>query len=129
MNFRTPLTLRLANFRVSIDEERSLETLVSVRLRIGQQQLKKVRVVRKALDARREENIAFVYTLEAELPDAGEKWASTWLADKNMSVVEPMPVPILEHGSRLLSERPVVIGFGPAGMFAALTLARHGYRP
>ena len=129
MNFRTPLTLRLANFRVSIDEERSLETLVSVRLRIGQQQLKKVQVVRKALDARREENIAFVYTLEAELPDAGEKWASTWLADKNMSVVEPMPVPILEHGSRLLSERPVVIGFGPAGMFAALTLARHGYRP
>ena len=65
MNFRTPLTLRLANFRVSIDEERSLETLVSVRLRIGQQQQKKEKIVRKALDARREENIAFVYTLAA----------------------------------------------------------------
>ena len=35
----------------------------------------------------------------------------------------------LKPGKEPLSSRPVVVGFGPAGMFAALTLAEHGYRP
>jgi len=129
MNKRESLTLCLANFRDSIDEETSLETLVSVRLRIGRQQLRNFRIVRKALDARREENISFVYTVEAEVPDAGDKWAQYWSADKNVSVVEPASIPEMKFGRRPLAERPVVIGFGPAGMFAALTLSRRGYRP
>ena len=129
MDHCKPLTLRLANFRVSISADRNLETLVSVRLRIGRQHLRNFRIVRKALDARREDNISWVYTVEAELPDAGEKWAGIWSADKNVSIVEPTSAPEWNPGSRLLPERPVVIGFGPAGMFAALTLARHGYKP
>ncbi|HWR30321.1 MAG TPA: hypothetical protein VN631_10855 [Negativicutes bacterium] len=129
MNNRELLTVRLANFRVSIDEKVSLETLFSARLRIGRQQLKNFRIVRKALDARREENISFVYTVEAEIPDAGEKWQRYWSVDKNVSLVEPSPLPEIKSGCRTLIERPVVVGFGPAGMFAALTLARRGYRP
>ena len=60
MNQHMPVFLRLANFRVSIDEERSLETLVSARLRVSRGQLGKVSILRKALDARREGNISFV---------------------------------------------------------------------
>lgn len=129
MNNRELLTVRLANFRVSIDEKVSLETLFSARLRIGRQQLQNFRIVRKALDARREENISFVYTVEAEILDAGEKWQRHWSVDKNVSIVEPSPIPEIKPGCRTLIERPVVVGFGPAGMFAALTLARRGYRP
>lgn len=124
-----PLKLRLANFRVSIDETKSLETLVSSRLGIGRQSLGNFRIVRKALDARREGNVSFVYTIEAEVPDAGERWARYWSRDGNVSIVESVLFPELKAGSRALAERPVVIGFGPAGMFAALVLARRGYRP
>ena len=35
----------------------------------------------------------------------------------------------VEYGSRKLRSRPIIVGFGPAGMFAALMLAEHGYRP
>lgn len=129
MNNRALLTLRLANFRVSIDEAVSLETLVSARLRVGRQQLENFRIVRKALDARREDNISFVYTVEAEVPDASEKWGRYWSNDKNISIVDASPSPEGNAGSKPLAERPVVIGFGPAGLFAALTLARRGYRP
>ncbi|NMC32922.1 MAG: hypothetical protein GYA36_10800 [Veillonellaceae bacterium] len=129
MNQQTPLTLRLANLRVSIDAQQSLETFVCARLRIADEQLQNFTVLRKALDARREGNISFVYTVEFAVPAANGKWLKKWLVDKNLTLVEPEPVPRFQPGSRPLPERPVVVGFGPAGMFAALTLARHGYKP
>ncbi len=36
---------------------------------------------------------------------------------------------IIVHGSERLEERPVIVGMGPAGLFAGLMLSRHGYRP
>lgn len=129
MNRRQASTLRVANLRVSIDEERSVETLVCMRLRIGRHQLENFRIVRKALDARRKDNLSFVYTVEADLPAAADKWRRYWTSDKNISFVDPVPLVEWTAGLRVLSSRPVVIGFGPAGMFAALTLARRGYGP
>lgn len=121
--------VRIQNFRVSIDEQQALETLVSVRLRIEKSQIGRVRVIRKALDARRERNICFVYTLAVEIPDASQQILKRWRQDRDISLILPVSTPILESGMIRLHERPVVIGFGPAGMFAALTLARHGFRP
>lgn len=129
MNSGRPLTLRITNFRVSIDEREALETLVSVRLKIGKQQQRNFHIVRKALDARREGNISFVYTVETEIPAAGDQWAERWSEDKNVTIVEPVAAAEVVMGSRGLSERPVVVGLGPAGLFAGLTLARYGYKP
>ena len=126
MSDRKPMIVRINNLRVSIDEREALETLISVRLKIGRQQQQNLRIVRKALDARREGNIAFVYTVETEIPGGTDKWADRWQADKNVSIVAPNPETELVQGVRPLADRPVVVGFGPAGMFAALTLARHG---
>ena len=48
---------------------------------------------------------------------------------KDVSVFTPEdPEPIV-HGNVPLAHRPVVMGFGPAGMLAAFYLAREGYRP
>jgi hypothetical protein len=124
-----PLTLRINNFRVSIDEREALETLISVRLKIGKQQQQNLRVIRKALDARREGNISFVYSIETEIPAIGDKWIERWSTDKNISIVEPLNPVEITPGFRKLAERPVVVGLGPAGLFAALTLARWGYKP
>ena len=121
-------TVRISNFRVSIDEREALETLVCVRLKIGRQQ-QNMRIVRKALDARREGKICFVYTVETEIAGASSKWRERWLADRNVSLVVPQVACEPVAGSQKLAERPVVIGFGPAGMFAALMLARYGYKP
>ena len=129
MNGKNSMLVRINNFRVSIDEREALETLISVRLKIGRQQQQNLRIVRKALDARREGNIAFVYTIETEIPGGSAKWAERWRADKNISIVAPDKEPEIVAGHRQLMERPVVVGFGPAGMFAALTLAQHGYKP
>ena len=124
-----PVTLRINNFRVSIHDDRTMETLLDAYLQLSPQQRRKLRLVRKALDARREDRISFVYTLETEIEGVNGKQAACWADDKNISYVTEEPIQSLQTGVCSLTERPVIIGFGPAGMFAALTLAKQGYRP
>ena len=121
--------LRINNFRVSIDDDRPLETLLSVHLKIDGQHLNSLRIARKALDARREGRVSFVYTLEADVACAGERWLARWQSDPNISLVAYSPPEPVSPGTQPLEQRPVVVGFGPAGMLAALTLARYGYCP
>ena len=124
-----PITIRINNFRVSIDDERSLETLLAVHFQLPLQQQRQLKIMRKALDARRDDRISFVYTLETEVTEVTGKWTTRWGNDKNISIVPPEPVEEMQTGACPLFERPVIIGFGPAGMLAALTLAKNGYRP
>ena len=68
------------------------------------------RIYKKAIDARHKNNIKFVYSVI--FGDAGKR-------EINIARV-----------SEIKQEyRPVIIGFGPAGMFCALVLAEHGYKP
>lgn len=79
-----------------------------------------LKISKKSIDARRD--ISFVYSVYAEVetscvissPDIKEYSAPSFE---------------LECGDESLTERPVIIGFGPAGMFAGLLLARYGYKP
>lgn len=84
--------------------------------------------MRRAVDARKKPHITFVYTLFVAVQN--EVVVMKKLGrDKNVSTMEPIePEPIV-HGEQVLKERPVVVGFGPAGMLAAFYLAREGYRP
>jgi len=81
---------------------------------------------KKSIDARRKPQISFVYSVYAEIEaNAGiiEKLDSA--AVKRYTKAE-MPVPC---GSAELNHRPVIIGFGPAGIFSGLLLAKYGMRP
>ncbi len=86
----------------------------------------KYSVYRRSVDARKRNEIFFVYTVAV----CGEfsKEASRKLLEKGYSLMkeETLDFPV---GSLPLSYRPVVVGAGPAGLFAAYILAEHGYRP
>ena len=80
-------------------------------------------IYRKSVDARRKSEIMFVYsvavTVEADSVD--EKY--TLISDDSDFDNN------LEYGSDILSAPPVITGFGPCGIFCALLLAEHGYKP
>lgn len=103
----------------------NLRKLVVSTYKIVPNQLMVLKIYKRALDARRKNNIHFVYTVDIELPnekaflDQHPKLKMT----PNLDYID------VEKGNKDLVHPPVIVGFGPSGMFAALLLARRGYSP
>lgn len=127
-----PMPLLVRNLALGLDEsEEALHQKAARRLRVEPGDIRACGIVRRALDARFKDRIAYVYNVEVSLA-GGPKEERRILrrlhrADVAELANEP-PAP-LESGTEPLDRRPVIVGFGPAGMFAALWLARHGLRP
>lgn len=120
--------LRIINFRVNLKNKAPLQELVEKTYPQLRHHIKKLHVVRKAVDARKKPNISFVYTLFVEVDDE-EAVLNRLKKKKDISQMNPPePEPIV-HGEEKLINRPVIMGFGPSGMLAALFLAREGYKP
>lgn len=124
--------LRIHQFAVPFHTERSLAQLVAERISVREEQIAAIRIVRKAVDARRYHGapILFVYDLDVSLHVPEKKVLSRLRHDKHVTkapveAVLQLPKCPLSPGDK----RPVVVGFGPAGMFAALTLAKAGRQP
>ncbi len=86
---------------------------------------------RHSLDARKKPQLFDIYTVDVDL-GAGigaDKKLAAKLRSKDIAAVEPSPYRFPEAGAEKMGGRPVVIGAGPAGLFCALMLAEHGYRP
>ncbi len=85
--------------------------------------LKQVRLVRQSIDARKKQNVHYVYTLDVEVEQ--EEAVLSACTPRNISLVHPVPYAFPEV-KRRSTNMPVVAGMGPAGLFAALFLARNG---
>lgn len=103
------------------DCEESLPALLAARLSVPRASVRDLRIIRKGIDARKKPQIKMVYTLSFSADDAirsrlGGDPALEWQDEK----ADPIPVQIQSH------KRIVIVGFGPAGLFAALRLAEYG---
>ncbi len=104
---------------------------VAKRLKLPRTAVRAYAVVRRSVDARRPGEIRLVYNLEVVL-EAGlreERRVIRRLHRSDVQMLTSASGPDPQPGREPLRHRPIVIGFGPAGMFAALTLAEYGYQP
>lgn len=94
-------------------------------LKIPTSKIKSFAIAKKSLDSRKKDNLFFVYSVDVTVDGNEDKI----LAKAKKAVkIQPFVYTVPEN-KRQSSLRPVVAGFGPGGMFAALTLARAGLRP
>lgn len=121
--------IRVTELRLPIaHEEAALRQAVLRRLRIGEKDLKGFAVFKRAADARRPKDIEFIYTVDVEVGNE-EAVLGRFRRDRNVGLA---PDTSYRHVRKLTAEprkRPVVIGAGPCGYFAALILAEMGFRP
>lgn len=120
---------RLAQIKTDIDEPMDrLPARVAKQLRIRESDIREWEVRRKSTDSRKKPHIQFVYTVDFvtdKKPDLKRNRNLT-LVDEEAEAAAIKPP---KCGTEALGARPVVVGMGPAGLFAGLELAKAGYRP
>lgn len=111
--------------------EARLRALAAERLGIATDAIAQLHVFKRSFDARQKAELLAVYIVDIRLVDESQE-AALLAQFADHSHVNPTPdmtwTPV-GHAPADLKHRPVVVGFGPCGMFAALVLAQMGFKP
>ena len=114
--------IRINEIALSLDEDESqLKKKAAKILKINEKYIKKYTIYKKSIDARKKDDVHFTYSLDVNISLDEEQIASKCKSNK-VQIVKPYVYELPEN-KRVSKFRPVVVGFGPAGMFAGLILA------
>ena len=116
--------IRIGNLSLPLEAgEEGLRKRAARALGVRPGALGELEIVRQSIDARDKRNVRYVYTVEVSMPQEGAVVRAA--PGKNITLAERIPYVFPAVGRRS-SLPPVVVGMGPAGLFAALFLARNG---
>lgn len=119
--------IRIGEIKLKLTQDESiLKQKIAKKLHIHEHDILEYSIYKRALDARKKEDIHYVYTVDVKLKN--EKKVLEHTRAKNVTIAPDMTY-YFPCGKSLLKTRPVIIGFGPAGMFSGLLLAEMGLCP
>ena len=123
--------IRLHNIKIPLDyTNKTLAQAAAKKLGCTQGQIAACEIAKKSVDARKKNDVSFVVSIDVTLKSAqDERRIAARLAQSVGGLVAPYAPPAVTKLSAKPALRPVVVGFGPAGLFAALTLAEAGACP
>ncbi len=124
--------LRLTNITLDLNHQpEQLQQAIVAKLAIDDQQLVDFTVFKRGYDARNNKNISLIYTLDVNTT-INEQLLAVFSKDPQVKRSPDTEYKFVAQASQQTTEqraRPVVIGFGPCGLFTALLLAQMGFKP
>lgn len=127
--------LRLTDIKLPLHHnDTELRSAVLNKLAVAEHELLGLHIFKRSYDARKKHNILLIYLLDIELSPAAEQRVLAQFSGK--SFIGPSPDTQYHFVGHAPSnfpspeqQRPIVIGFGPCGILAALVLAQMGLKP
>lgn len=121
--------LRLTDIKLPLDHNDSaLAEAIVRKLAITAEDLLHVNVFKRGYDARNNRDIQLIYTVDVEVKGEADLLAK-FAKDTQVRVTPDMTYKFVAQAPENLTHRPVVVGLGPCGIFAALILAQMGFKP
>ncbi|MFM2407493.1 MAG: hypothetical protein RL358_235 [Pseudomonadota bacterium] len=121
--------LRLTEIKLPIaHSESELQNAILAKLGIAADELIAHVVYKRGVDARKKNCILYSYTLDVTVCDEAAILARIG-TNPHIKIAPDISYHFVTHAPQDLAARPVVIGMGPAGLFAGLLLAQMGFRP
>jgi uncharacterized protein len=127
--------LRLTEIKLPLDHnENDLKNAILKKLDISAGDLSSFSIFKRSYDARKKGSILLIYSIDVVLAEALEKKLLQEFAEKNIVIPSPdTSYRFVAHAPvdfpRANQQRPIIIGFGPCGILAALLLAQMGFKP
>ena len=121
--------LRLTEIKLPLDHPpEAIAKAAMARLNIPAADLLSCTVFRRGHDARRKSAVTLVYSLDVEVKNEAAV-LKRFAKDSHVQPTPDMEYRFIAHAPEQFGKRPIVIGAGPCGIFAALVLAQMGFRP
>lgn len=122
------MPIRINNIILDINEDISMvKEKASKKSKISVKDMKDFKILRESIDARKKDALKFNYTVEFNCHNEENKIKR--IRDKDVRLEKYTSIKDTIYGCKTLNHRPIIIGMGPAGLFAGLILAKNGYNP
>jgi len=121
--------LRLTELKLPLDHPAdALRAAILQRLALADDELLSVSIFKRSYDARKKHALLLIYAVDVEVKNEAAL-LKKFRNDRHLAPTPDMAYRFVGHAPENLAERPLVVGFGPCGIFAALVLAQMGFKP
>ena len=116
--------IRVRQVKVPLNKVDRLNEYVSIKLKINLKDIIEVNIIKESIDSRHKPDIYLVYEVDVKIVDENKiKF------DNDIFISPKEEYSFTPSGEEKISNRPIIVGAGPAGLFAAYMLASYGYNP
>ena len=122
--------LRITELKLPLDHsDDALRPAIVQRLGIADADLLDFTLFKRSYDARKKNSeLQFIYTIDLQVNGEADV-LERFVDDHNVNVAPDVSYKVVGHAPNDYAQRPLVVGFGPCGIFAALLLAQMGFKP
>ena len=117
------IKVRQIKLKVEEDNEEKLLSKINKKLNLKNNKIISYEIAKKSIDARNKNEIFFIYEVNLNLENENIKLDNDILKVEDEKYIYP------QKGGKLLNNRPIIVGSGPAGLFSGYLLAKMGYNP